>query len=66
MRGRKETDDDIKERFTFDVEWDVFDDDGGGDDLVVWVDGGVEMGKRGGAASGGKVRVVVGRERATV
>lgn len=66
MRGRKETDDDIKERFTFDVEWDVFDDDGGGDDLVVWVDGGVEMCERGGAASGGKVRVVVWRERATV
>jgi len=55
--------DDIKKSFAFDVEWDVFDDDGGGDYLVVRVlrgCGGREgwinvIYRRRGAASGGKV-----------
>ena len=67
--------DDIKKGFSLDVEWDVFNDDGGGDYLIVrvlrrcgrrqgwWIN---VINRRRGTASGGKVRIVLGRERAIV
>ena len=70
--GRACTDNDIKERLAFYVEWYVLDDDGGGYNLVVltgcaWGDGRGENVAHGGRASRGReVGIIVGGEGAVV
>ena len=69
-REAKRADDDVQEGFPFDVEGDILDDDSRGDDLIlVPLDRSgrvIDLGCWGGISSGGKVGVVVRRERPVI
>ena len=64
----------IEKSLTFYIERYILNDDGGWDYFIVWLlssdgagwvrraDGGIDIHKRGGTASGRKIRVVVGRK----